>query len=855
MATRWKTFLRGLAFAVAPLLFLVALWFLHGALKEHSYRQIVAQIESIPGQRFLLAALLAFGSYLALTMYDYLGLLYVGHRLPYARVAPISFISYAFNNNVSLGSLSGGAVRYRFYVAWGLSAQEVVQVLLSCVSTFWIGFITLGTLVFLFEPVPIDGFLGLPFHSTRPVGFLLGAVWLFFFGARLLRRSDVRLGNWKFTLPPWPLLLAQMAVSCLDWAMVGSILYVLLPGLQGLSLLQFLSLFLLAQLVGVLSTVPGGIGVFESTLLLLLTPYYSDTVAIAGALLTFRAVYYFAPLILSLVVFLVLELQLRLAVLKPAMGSLGGWVRSVAPNLVALAIFTGGAVLLISGSIPRSHLRMEWLSDIVPLPVMELSHFFGSLVGMALILLSRGLQRRVDAAWFLTSILLVVGTVLSVVKGLDYEEASILGMMAVALFLSRKAFYRRASLFDPRFTLPWVLAITLVVFTTLWLGLFSYKHVEYSSDLWWRFALHGDASRFLRASVGMVGLLGFFSAAKLLRPAKPALAPASSDQMDRAASIVAECGESGANIALLGDKSLLFSESGNAFIMYGIESRSWVSMGDPVGSEEERTELVWRFLEECDAHSGWPVFYQVPPDSLPLYIEAGLAPLKLGEVARVYLPEFSLEGRARRRLRHHVSHMEKRGCTFEVLPKEAVPALLPRLKEISDTWLETKNTREKRFSLGYFDADYLSRFPLAIARVHGEIVAFSNLWQGASRQEVSIDLMRHDETLKSGVMEYLLTSLMLWGKEQGYQWFDLGMAPLSGLESHALAPTWHRLGSFLFAHGEHFYSFKGLRAFKEKFGPVWTPCYLCSPAGLALPQILMQVAALVAGGYKGILSK
>jgi phosphatidylglycerol lysyltransferase len=101
-------------------------------------------------------------------------------------------------------------------------------------------------------------------------------------------------------------------------------------------------------------------------------------------------------------------------------------------------------------------------------------------------------------------------------------------------------------------------------------------------------------------------------------------------------------------------------------------------------------------------------------------------------------------------------------------------------------------------------------------------------------------------------MEALFVHLMEWGKEQGYTWFALGMAPLSGFKPSPMASRWNRVGGFLYQHGESFYNFQGLRAYKEKFNPVWEPRYLAYPGGLHLPRVLADVSALIAGGYRRI---
>jgi phosphatidylglycerol lysyltransferase len=94
----------------------------------------------------------------------------------------------------------------------------------------------------------------------------------------------------------------------------------------------------------------------------------------------------------------------------------------------------------------------------------------------------------------------------------------------------------------------------------------------------------------------------------------------------------------------------------------------------------------------------------------------------------------------------------------------------------------------------------------------------------------------------------LLIECMLWAKAQGYRWFNLGMAPLSGLEEHALAPAWHKLGRLVQRYGESFYPFEGLRKYKEKFLPVWRPRYLAAPGGIAMAGALLDVTALISGG-------
>ena len=137
--------------------------------------------------------------------------------------------------------------------------------------------------------------------------------------------------------------------------------------------------------------------------------------------------------------------------------------------------------------------------------------------------------------------------------------------------------------------------------------------------------------------------------------------------------------------------------------------------------------------------------------------------------------------------------------------------------------------------------------------INGRIEAFANIWPGPGKHELSVDLMRQRPTAPRNAMEGLFVYLMNWGRDQGYEWFNLGMAPLSGLQITARAPLRVKIASYLYRYGELFYNFKGLRSYKAKFDPIWEPRYLTYPGGLSLPFVMLDVSALIAGGYRGIL--
>lgn len=846
--------LKRLGSLLGLLLFAVALWVVHHQLAAYHYQDIARALSEISSDRLVLALLLTAGSYLILTGYDILAFRYLERPLAYGKIARASFIGYAFSNNIGFSMIAGSTIRYRLYSAWGLSALEVVKIITFVAATFWLGLFSIGGVIFLFEPMALPDLLPLPFTTVRPLGAILLAFVAGYFVASFLFHRPIEIRGWEFSLPSPKLSFEQILLASADWVVAGGALYVLLPPGEVPSYPVFLGIFLLAQIAGLISQVPGGLGILETIVLLLLSPAV-PAVSIAGALLLYRGIYYFLPLGLAALLLGVHEFLERREHVRRLSRAFGGWIPGMAPQVLAFTTFIGGTILLFSGATPPIGSRIGWLRALLPLPLLELSHFLASLVGLGLLLLARGLQRRLDAAYLLTSALLGTGIVFSLLKGLDYEEATILAVMLAALLPCRRYFYRRASLISERFTPGWVSAISLILLGSAWLAAFSSKHLEYSGELWWRFTFSGDAPRSLRATVGAIGAAVLFGVIRLLRPAPPEPTPPRREDLERARSIILQSPRTAANRALLGDKELLFSKSGRAFVMYAVEGQSWVALGDPVGPENEIDELVWQFRELCDLHGGWATFYQVGPDFLPLYLDLGLTLLKLGEEGRVPLIPFSLEGRERRGFRHTLHQLEREECDFEVIAASEVPLLLPEMKTVSDAWLARKQAREKRFSLGFFNEDYLRQFPAAVVRRNGKLIAFSNVWLGAGKEELSIDLMRYAPEAPSGVMDFLLIKMMMWGRKEGYRWFNLGMAPLSGLENRALAPLWNRVGTWIYRYGEHFYHFQGLREYKEKFGPEWEPRYLASPGSLLLPRILTDIAALIAGGWKGIVTK
>ena len=844
----WLRALRWLSPVFGVGLFAAAVWVLHRSLREVSYHEVRASLRALPATGLLLAMLMTAANYAVLCCFDLLAFRWVGRRLTEWKVAVTSFIGYAVANNVGFAIISGTSVRYRFYSRWGLGAADISRVVVFYTGTFWLGFLVLAGGSLAFDPHPgLRKVLGSA--AVGLIGWGLLAAAAAYVAAAAVRR-EVTLWSWRIPVPPLRIVAMQYLLSTVDWALAAGVFFFLLPPTE-LTFAEFLGAFLAAQLLGLVSHVPGGVGVFEGTMVMLLEPYL-PLGQVVSSLVVYRLVYYIVPLAAALAILVADEARQRRDHFARWAGWFGPAALQLAPRVLAMFVFLAGGMLLVSGATPTLPTRLGWIDRNVPLVLVEAGYLIGSVAGVGLLIVSNGIARRLDAAFVFAATWLALGIAASLLKGADYEEAALLGLLLAALAASRPAFDRRADFWAARFSPGWIFGLVAVVGAAVWLGFFAFQHVGYSDKLWWQFALNQDAPRALRATMLAVVLTMAFGVIRLLRPAPPQIVLPTDAELERAQALIDRQPSTVPCLAWLRDKTLLFAEDGEAFLMYAVQGRTWVCMGDPVGEPRSVTALIRRFVERCDDYGGVPVFYQVGKDRLHQYADFGLTFAKLGEEAFVELASFSLDGAENRPFRLVMNRFARAGTAFRVAPVEEVPALLPALREVSDAWLASRRTAEKGFSLGFFSPEYVRRFPAAVVEEAGRVVAFATVWPGPGREELSVDLMRYRPDASRNVMEALLLHLMLWGRAEGYRRFNLGMAPLSGLEVTPLAPVWTRIGAFLFQRGEALYNFQGLRTYKEKFHPAWEPRYLAYPGGLALPRVTADVAALIAGGYRGI---
>ncbi|MCL6282208.1 bifunctional lysylphosphatidylglycerol flippase/synthetase MprF [Ruegeria sp. 2012CJ41-6] len=829
----------------------IALFALHDLSARVSWSDVKSDISETPWRVFFAAIGWTAVSYFSLSFYDIFAVRSVADGKVPSHIAGMAGASgYAVSNFLGFSYVTGTAVRYRIYASLGLDLERVAGVIATSWVAFWMGLTLIFGGLMTLHPQGLSTVIPLNNTSETLIGAVLLCGLLSLFAWLALGARRLAVAGFGFDLPSFRLALLLTLAAIGDLLGVTMTLYVLMPADLAVGFPFFFTIVIAAIALGVLSHAPGGLGVFEATVIAGLgAAGRSDVLA---ALVLYRLIYTLMPFAIACCgIALVWTIARRRAVGSAATVAYR-IVKPIVPIAAAAVTMFAGIILLVSGTLPADNESMRILRAVLPLSLVEASHLIGSITGLLLILISRGLYRKLYRAWVVAMILMGVGFVASLSKGLDVREAVSMVLTIGFLGLFRGAFYRVAGASIFRLNVPWFVSIVALLAAVFWLGLFAYSHVEYQSDLWWDFAWNADASRFLRSSLVVALILAAIALNSLLSQRMPDQRSFEVPQVVHDLAMDSEDTE--ALICLTGDKQFLIAEDESAFLAYADTGASLISKGEPVGDEEAGKQLIWQLREKADKEGKRCAFYSVSPRYLPTFLDLGLSILKIGEVARADLTGFTLDGKPKKGFRQARNRAEREGYVFEVIAKEDLAPALPELKAVSDLWLANKQGEEKGFSLGGFSEAYLMNFDHAVLRdgESGKIVAFANLFQGAGKSELSLDLMRYDPDSASFIMDALFAEMMLWGAAQGFHWFSLGAAPFSGIENRQLASLWNRIGGFVYEHGEQFYHFEGLRTFKQKFDPVWSPNYLASPGGLAAPRILYEINVLVSGGLRGL---
>ena len=810
------------------------------------YRSVIRHLRHLTAGEWSAALGATVLSYIALVGRDFVGLRYIGKAVPRGALWIGATAGSALGNATGFGALTGGAVRARVYAVADVTPAQIGHMTIFTSVSLALALVLMTALGMLCDAPTLAPMLHSPTGALAWGGVaLLTVLGLMTLACGKETRAVRTRWSWlAFDVPARSDFVAQILLAVLDVVAAGLALWALLPHTQ-VSFVSFITIYAAAMLLGLIGHTPGGVGVFEAAIVFALGGSVRTHYMVA-ALLAYRAIYFGLPLIVSAALLAGFEGR---ALKKHLPLHHAAAVSQLAPLFLSLVTFVVGGMLVISSATPAFWQRIAILRDFLPLWVLESSQMLCSLVGVAMLFVARGLSRRLDAAWWLTLGLTALSLALSLTKGLAFVEAGVLTTLIVLLLATRSRFNRRSSLLAERFTASWLVSVAMVLMLAVWVMLFAFRDVPYTRDLWWQFAFDERAPRALRATLAASLFAATFAFWQLLRPAAGRFEKPPKQDLEDAARIFRAQERSDAGLALMGDKSFLFSESRQAFLMYAKYGRTWAALHDPVGPRAEWAELISKFVALAHTHGGRAAFYQVRANALPLYLDAGLTLMKLGEEAHVVLDDFDLKGSHRAHLRYALKRGERDGFAVEVIEPARVPESIETLRAISDGWLDSRDAREKSFSVAAFTEDYLAAQSVMLVRQNGEPVAFVTFMTTDLNTEATVGVMRHVPQASPYAMEYLFTQLALHLKHAGFRSLSLGIAPFSGMSPTPLASRWHRLANIVWRFGGRFYNFRGLRAFKSKFQPHWEPRYLAASGSVGVFVTLADLS-LLAGGRR-----
>ncbi|MBV9813036.1 MAG: lysylphosphatidylglycerol synthetase family protein [Acetobacteraceae bacterium] len=616
-------------------------------------------LSMIPDRALLISFAWTVVSYGTLTFYDRLGTFYAGKPVSTRRVAFASFCAYALAHNLGFAAVSGAAVRYRLYAHWGLSPLQIGKVIAFCSLTFGLGGMVLGGIILWTEPSTVP-FFGdkLPAAVLQGVGVLLWAIVAGYIAlASIVRTFTVR--GHRIELPGWRMAIVQVALATVDVGVTAAIFYSLLPAGIGLTYPRLLGVYLASYSAGLAANLPGGLGVFDTAMLLGLARYLEPP-QIIGAILIFRLYYYIIPLFLAGALFSGNEILLR----GKSFARLDGGFRWSEPDL-SIAIATGtvalcGALLLSIGALSPQP-DYSWIDPDFAEVVNSAGQFVPSLIGAALLVLSVSISQRVTLAWGGTLVMLMIAAAFLLAQG-RYWEAAVPTLASALLAPYRSLFYRHARLITGPLATANVLPLLALVACVLCLAAFE-PHVRWlTNNSFWEVILSRDVPNSIRATVAMTVVLALGAIWRLLRPTRVPHLPWDANARLHYAAL-------GADPPARAD-GIVWGENERAAIPYRRIGRVLVGLGDPAGAESDRASAIWRLRDLAQQQGCHPAIWQAQREMLRVYQDLGLTAVPIG-------PDGNPHPEAPADVDRHARHF------LVCVAERDLPVLVPMLPDLS----------------------------------------------------------------------------------------------------------------------------------------------------------------------------
>lgn len=836
----WKTqwFSRLLKIGV-PLVILIVLYVeSNQALKNLDFNLLKNNFSNLAFGKMLLIFLVGLGAVFPMLLYDFVLSRHLRMTIPVNKKIVYSWTANTMSNFIGFGGIAGMLIRTFFYGQHGYEKKRLVK---------GIGLITLFYLsgMSLLSWLPLLGIIRTPiFDEVKWIHFALVGIALYF--PVLIISLKRKKGETAPERISGREIFSLAVISLLEWNFAFILIYIITAALGvSVSIPTMYATFIVASFAGIISMLPGGIGSFDLMYLLGMEGLGVPTETTLLILLLYRISYFMIPALLgaiTLFVYFWQEMNQKLNRIPAII------LQNISHWAVTMFVLFAGVLLLLSAAVPAALERVKMANEILALPVMNLSHHFTVGAGISLLMLTRGIQYRVKWAYDLTLVTLVIAAVFSLSKWFDYEDAAFVFIVFVILLLSKKQFYRENIVPTWGKSLADMIGISVILGLFIFIGYVNLPSSRITIPMRLQpYVITDSTDLLVSAVIGIFLAILYMAIGYLLNKPKHFPFEKSVTYEDEIKEHLEKYeGTALSHLIFLHDKYIYWNSTKTVMLTFQKYSDKLVVLGDLVGEKKDMLQAMEEFYDRANIFGYTPVYYQVTSKMFPYLHENGYDFFKLGEEAFVHLPTFDLAGKKMKNLRANKNKLEREGCQFQVTQPPHSDHFIASLKPISDEWLDSR--KEKGFSLGWFNPTYLKALPIAIVTDgEGNTVAFCNIMPVYDNGKmVSVDLMRYSSKAPNAVMDYMFMKLFEWYKNENYEKFNLGMAPLANVGLSKYSFLTEKIAYQIYLYGHAVYHFKGLKMFKEKYADHWEPKYLAIRKKASLPITMAQVSLLIA---------
>ncbi|GAB6169920.1 bifunctional lysylphosphatidylglycerol flippase/synthetase MprF [Clostridium carnis] len=822
---------------------IVIFYFLKGELKNLNIIEIIKTLRGESNERVMMILVLSLGAVAVTTLYDIVLCKDLGIKnIPKRRLFKISWIANTTNNFVGFGGVTGGSLRTAFYKNEGIDILSAVSISVIIWMTTLTGLSGLMLLNFKFIFL-LDNtiylisacllVLYIPFYML--IGKFVNCIPII--GEKL--KSNVAI-----TLPI-RIKIHMVVIAILEWASAG-IFFSFIVGhfAEGVTLSQSLAVFSIATAIGICTLIPGGLGSFELACIYGFGLLSVDNTSIISAVLIYRIFYFAIPWVLSL--FVLIEEFIVKKFKKTIDFDETSLINDLGIKALATIVFISGFILTLSAAIPLVAERFKLVRRFLSMPMLQFSQVAIMGIGIILIILSKGILSKVKQSYYITLVLLILGAALSLIKGVNILGAIWLIVTAILIYLSKDRFYRESSTIKIKNAIILFISILFIsgIYDLIYTSIVNHKAMGNHRAQLTSFMFSGYKIFYYLIIISLSAFVF-----RLFMVKKPSVGKATEKDLIKLEEFLCKHkGNSKTHLLYLKDKSFFYYKEDKVLIAYKMFKDKAIVLGDPIGEKQLIGEAINDFRKYFDTYDIATIFYEVSEEYLHLYHENGYRLLKLGEEASIDLNNFNLNGKSKNDLRTIRNKVEKGYMKFEIINPPLRNEVMKRLLQISNEWLGDRH--EKGFSMGWFNEEYINKSPIAVIKYEDDIIGFASLSPMYNDEGLAIDLMRIIKNPPNGAMDALFLGIINWAKENRYKEFSLGMAPLSNVGVNEFSNISEKIVKEVYKYGERIYKFKGLRKYKEKFGPEWKSRYLAYPSKYELPGIIVDLFRMISASPK-----